>query len=120
DLAQDVIELVNPDGLDIDISGWRLDTFAATRWPEASVAYVFPAGTRVPGLGVFRLVAFGNTAGTYPLFYARRPFFWVVNSPSDPLGVLLRDAEGKVVDLVGIAGFDPSLLPIPGAVTAWV
>src|SRR6185503_13681918 len=120
DLVHNVIELVNPDAIEIDISGWRLETFAAPRWPEPSVAYLFPARTLVPGLGVFRLVAFGNAAGAYPILYARQPFFWVVSSPSDPLGVLLRDSEGKVIDLVGIAGFDASLLSIPTSVTAWV
>jgi uncharacterized repeat protein (TIGR01451 family) len=115
----EVIELVNPDAVAIDISNWRLDTFAATRWPEPSAAYLFPPGTLVPGLGVFRVASFGNNAGAYPLFYARRPFYWGVRGPNDPLGVLLRDAEGKVLDLVCVAGFDPSLLSTPGAAMAW-
>jgi len=114
------IEFTNPSPLPVEVSGWRVEVFAAKNWPLPSASFSLPPGTLMTSGGVFQVNAFGNAAGSYPVFYTLAPFYWGLNAQGDPLAVLLRDSHDEIVDFVCTVGTDPSQVLGTSAPKLWI
>jgi uncharacterized repeat protein (TIGR01451 family) len=119
DVVGQRIEFTNPTATPVDISGWRVDVYGVSTWPQPAANFLFPKGMLVPVGGVFQFSAFGDPNSNYPFFVAQRSFNWSTNDASAPFGVLLRDLSGKVVDFVSGGGCNPAQISEAHVATLW-
>jgi uncharacterized repeat protein (TIGR01451 family) len=119
DTGVDQVEFVNVSALAEDVSGWLVTFYDWTLWPEPRLTFTVPAGTVVPGSGVFRVRDSGTFPGTYPAFFTGTNVSWLNDPATNQVAVLLRNAAGQVVDFFcAVDGYPAEIavpLPLPAA-----
>ncbi len=118
-----LVEVWNTSGQDLDISGWKVWIYENFRWPLPQQSFVFPPGTVIPANTLFTLNE--RPWGTFREFLIRSPRWgpaWNGPVPVAELciGVLLQKDTGEVVDFFGAGGADPRQIRVPTALEPWV
>jgi len=115
------VELQNVSGEAVDVGGWQIHLYDVSRWPAPRMVFTVPAGTVVPPQAVFTLEAVLSqfqVPGVYPQFRMLGSLIWPVsgairNAPSVPIGVVLTDALGVVVDSFFAGDAEPREIGVP-------
>lgn len=116
------IEFQNVSTTLIEAAGWTVTLFDATKWPVPQATFVVPSGNVIPPRGVFTLNDGTTALGTaVPRFALGSKLTWAP-ATSDPLpprriGIVLQDAEGRVMDTFFADGASPSELSAPVVLT---
>ena len=100
----------------VDLSGWRIQLYDYASWPASKSTLVLPAGTVCPGLGVFQIRGSGSWPGTFPLFGYGVPVLWSSASSFNQIAVLLRDADGRVLDFFCAVDAYPAQIVAPAGI----
>lgn len=109
----DAVEFSNVSGGKVDISGWQVFMFDASRWPSARTNFVFPSGSLLQPGDVFVLNERGVAPGAFPVFNVGSRIDWGPPLISQPTGVVLMDQSSNLVDVVGAVEGDPFLFKTP-------
>ena len=109
----DAIEFLNVSGAAKDISGWQFIAYDWNSWPGPSVTFTIPQGTVVAANQVFLIRENGTAPGTFPTFYTGSNIYWNSETTGNPLGALLLDAGGNIVDFVCAFDAVPSQITQP-------
>lgn len=109
----DAVEFSNVSGGKVDISGWQVFMYDASRWPSARTNFVFPPGTLLRPGDVFVLNERGVAPGKFPVFNLGSRIDWGPPLISQPTGVVLIDQSSNLVDVVGAVEGDPFLFRTP-------
>ena len=118
-----LVEVWNTSGQDLDISGWKVWFYENFQWPLPQQSFVFPTGTVIPANTLFILNE--RPEGGFRQFQIRSPRWgpaWIGRVPIAELciGVLLQRDTGEVVDFFGVGGADPRQIRVPTALEPWV
>lgn len=114
----DAIEFSNVSGGKMDISGWQVFLYDASRWPSARTNFVFPPGSLLQPGDVFVLNERGTPPGKFPVFNLGSRIDWGPPLISQPTGVVLIDQSSNVVDVVGAVEGDPYRFKTPHPIPA--
>jgi len=111
--ANDRVEFANvSDGI-VDLSGWKITVYDSVSWPGPLTTVTVPDRSRLAPGGVFVLNDSGAAPGQFPNLNAGTNVNWNTAGVGNPIAVLLRDANGNVVDFVCAGDADPSLITAP-------
>ena len=82
--------------------------------------WTFPDQTIIPAGGVCQLFEDDelDAPGQYPLFYGEFTLGWDNQLTNDPVGVLLEDAAGNIVDFMCAADANPRAITDPTIIPA--
>ncbi len=118
----DRVELTNPSDVPQDVGGLQISFYDGTTWPSPKVAFPLPLGTYCPARGVLELRAGGTPGGSFPLFFLGATLTWNNEERNNPVAVMLRGADGSILDFVCAVDAFPHLMPElgGGGVTQWV
>jgi hypothetical protein len=98
DSAGEAMEITNPGGLPVDLSGWELQVLSdyggTTVPPNARLR--FPPGTVLPAQSALVWTSVGTPPGGFPKFVSAKRF----NSPSSFRLTRIYDSLGRIVDEV--------------------
>lgn len=118
---RDQVEFMNvsPDAL--DLSGWTISVYDTVSWPEPLTTVRLPADTRCGPGRLFVLGDGGTTPGAFPLFQAGTNVTWTAQALGNPIAVLIRDADGAIVDFAaaGDARIDQITHPLAIPADEW-
>lgn len=114
----DAVEFFNVSGHPVNISGWQISLYDRRAWPAPVATFTIPTNTTVHTGGLFTLTAFGTAPGQYPNFIAGTNLFWSFAPVSNQVAVLLRDAQGRIVDFVCASEANASQISLPTPIPA--
>jgi hypothetical protein len=119
----DGMEFMNVSSAEVNISGWTVHIYDnnSTSWPAPQFTFTVPAGTKCAAGAVFTLLrsGTGTVPGVYPNFFcANTSAFTWTSGTSLRAAVMLRDADGKIVDFVAVGSATPASITSPVAVPA--
>jgi len=107
----DAIEFVNAGVETLDVSGWQVSIYDnAGGWPSPLSLFTIPAGSICPPGGIFVLEEYGTYPGTYPFLEFGANINWTRTSRA---AVLLRNAEGDIIDFACFSSANPSQITNP-------
>lgn len=113
----DSAEFLNVSGIPIDMGGWQISVYDSRSWPEPVGTLTIPSGSICPPSGIFTLADNGEAPGQFPHFALGTNVNWTFAPLGNPIAVLVRDANGDVVDFVAAGNADPAMIvhprPIP-------
>lgn len=108
----DAIEFTNVSSSPVDVSGWQIFVYDNTTYPAPLTVFTIPNGTTCAAGQIFRLTENGTAPGSFPNFLYGSNIDWTSGSGSTN-AVLLRKADGTLVDFVGTAAGDPVSITLP-------
>ncbi|HAB17350.1 MAG TPA: Calx-beta domain-containing protein [Verrucomicrobiota bacterium] len=116
------VELQNVSNESVDVSGWTVALYDASRWPAPRGTLVIPAGTSVPSGGVFTVDAQRIGGGSYPRFKLDQEVGWNDRgTPAAPIatrmGAVLTNPYGQVEDAFFADGAEPAEVGVPALIT---
>jgi hypothetical protein len=99
----------------ISLGGWKATFYDTLNWPTPAASLVLPSSATVAGKGIFTITEGGGAGGTLPAFGLGVSLDWLDSTGPGPrpFAVLLQDAEGRVVDFVGVNGAEASQINLP-------
>jgi hypothetical protein len=117
--VRDSVEIQNVSAGPINLSGWRLYLYDATRWPAPVAVFEFPNETSLAARAL-TVIAEGNTprAGGYPLGTLLSWMDSQTGSQYSPTAALLEDPAGNVRDLAVANGASPGEIRDPHPIAA--
>ena len=96
----DRIEFANVSGRELDISAWQIALYDGRSWPAPKITFTVPTNTFCPRGAMFIMTVSGTAPGAFPNFIAGTNVTWGNGVLSNQVAVLLRDAQGRVVDFM--------------------
>jgi len=111
--ANDAVEFVNVAGAPVDISGWQVSFYDWFRWPAPAASFVVPPGNVCGPNEVFTISDNGSAPGAYPNFSLGENLFWTNEDSTNMVAVLVRDADGRLIDFVCAVDAYPGEITMP-------
>jgi uncharacterized repeat protein (TIGR01451 family) len=117
----DQVEFSNVSLFSWDLSEWIVTLYDWVSWPDPAQTFVFPSGTVCPPGGIFVLADQGVAPGSYPYFYTGANLYWDFDPGTNQVAVLLRTANGQVIDFACAVDGYPSSISTPLSIpfTQW-
>lgn len=113
----DGVEFQNVSTNVLQLSGWRISLYDATRWPRPRVTFLVPSGTTLNPSRIFTLTESGSSPGLFPAFRLGSILSWRdqnnLDSTGEPMAVLVQDETGRVVDFAGFDGAEADQIDLP-------
>ena len=112
--TSDATEFMNISSVPVDMAGWNISVYDSRSFPAPLTTLTLPPGSICPPLAVFRLNESGTAPGSFPIFFTGTNANWSsAIAAGNPIAVLVRDADGAVVDFVCAADADPGRISFP-------
>lgn len=111
----DAIEFTNVSSDPVDVSGWEIYVYDNVSYPDPLTVFTIPAGTICEPGQLFKLQENGTAPGTFPNFFYGSNIDWTTELFS-LTAVLLRKADGTLVDFVCATGGNPANITVPVAI----
>lgn len=106
------VEFGNVSTNSVDLSGWTVTFYDATTWPLPTGTVTLNSGNTLPPSGIFQVTE-GAGINLFPRLQTGFPLAWSAAPQGRHVAVLLRDANGKIVDFFCAMRALPDQIQVP-------